>query len=57
MQNRKTAKVIPLLIDYAKESTQEFDELLIEKNRYGAIWVHFAVRPKDNRHKVLFINA
>ena len=36
---------------------QEFDELLIEKNRYGAIWVHFAVRPKDNRHKVLFINA
>ena len=46
-----------ILIDYAKESAQEFDELLIEKNRYGAIWVHFAVRPKDNRHKVLFINA
>ena len=36
---------------------QEFDELLIEKNRYGAIWVHFAVRPKENRHKILFINA
>jgi hypothetical protein len=46
-----------ILLDYAKESKQEFDELLIEKNRYGAIWLHFAVRPKDNRRKVAFINA
>ena len=46
-----------ILIDYAKESAQEFDELLIEKNRYGAIWLHFAVRPKDNRRKVAFIQA
>ena len=46
-----------ILIAYAKESAQDYDELLIEKNRYGAVWVHFAVRPKDNRHKVLFINA
>ena len=56
-----------ILIAYAKESAQEFDELLIEKrsalplgsskNRYGAVWLHFAVRPKENRHKVNFINA
>ncbi len=46
-----------ILINYANESAQEFDELLIEKNLYGAIWVHFSVRPKDNRHKVSFINA
>ena len=46
-----------ILMDYADETKQEFDELLIEKNRYGAIWLHFAVRPKDNRRKVLFINA
>ena len=46
-----------ILLDYEKESKQEFDELLIEKNRYGAIWLHFAVRPKDNRRKVAFINA
>ena len=46
-----------ILINYAKESTQEFDELLIEKNRYGAIWLHFAVRPKGNRRKVAFIQA
>ena len=46
-----------ILLDYADETHQEFDELLIEKNRHGAIWLHFAVRPSGNRHKVLFINA
>ena len=46
-----------ILISYAKESHQEFDELLIERNRYGAVWLHFAVRPKDNRHKVNFLNT
>ena len=46
-----------ILMDYADESKQEFDELLIEKNRYGAIWLHFAVRPSGNRRKILFINA
>ena len=44
-----------ILIAYAKESNQDYDELLIEKNRYGAVWLHFAVRPKDNRRKVAFI--
>ena len=46
-----------ILLDYADESKQDFDELLIEKNRYGAIWLHFAVRPSGNRRKVCFINA
>ena len=46
-----------ILLDYAEESHQQFDELLIERNRYGAIWLHFAVRPKGNRRKVAFINA
>ena len=46
-----------ILLDYADESRLDFDELLIERNRYGAIWLHFAVRPKDNRNKVNFINA
>ena len=46
-----------ILIGYANESHQDFDELLLEKNRYGALWLHFAVRPKDNRRKVAFINA
>ena len=56
-----------ILLDYADESGQDFDELLIEKRsalplgsskkRYGAIWLHFAVRPFSNRRKVNIINA
>ena len=46
-----------ILLDYADESHRDFDEILIEKNRYGAIWLHFAVRPKGNRRKVLSINV
>ncbi len=46
-----------ILLDYADESHQDFDELLIERNRYGAIWLHFAVRPFSNRRKVAFIRA
>ena len=46
-----------ILLDYADESKQDFDELLIERNRYGAIWLHFAVRPFSNRRKVAFIRA
>ena len=38
-----------ILLDYADESNQEFDELLIERNRYGAIWLHFAVRAIKNK--------
>ena len=46
-----------ILREYADESHQDFDELLIEKNRYGAIWLHFAVRPRENRRRILYINA
>ena len=44
-----------ILLDYADESKQEFDELFIEKNKYGRYWVHFAVRPKGNRRKIAFL--
>ena len=46
-----------ILLDISNETHQDFDELLIERNRYGAIWLHFAVRPANNRRKILFINA
>ena len=46
-----------ILLDISDEACEDFDELLIEKNRYGTIWLHFAVRPKENRKKVVFINA
>jgi len=37
-------------------STADFDELLIECNARGAIWLHFAVRPTRNRRKLRFIS-
>ena len=46
-----------ILLDYADETGDEFDELLLERNRFGAFWLHFAVKPKGNRHKVLFISV
>ena len=46
-----------ILIQYANETQQDFDELLLEKNKHGAIWLHFAVKPKDNRRKILFLTA
>ena len=42
------------LLDISDESKEDFDELLIEKSS-RSIWVHFAVRPKDNRRKVMFL--
>jgi len=36
-------------------SPADFDELYIERNKTGRYWIHFAVRPKDNRRKGNFI--
>ena len=44
-----------ILMDYADETKQDYDELLIERNRSGGFWLHFAVRPKDNRRKTMFL--
>ncbi len=44
-----------ILLDISEESQEDFDELLIEKSS-KSIWVHFAVRPCENRHKVDFLN-
>ena len=44
-----------ILLDIADEWKREYDELFIERNRKGHYWLHFAVRPKDNRRKTLFL--
>ena len=44
-----------ILMDYADESRQDYDELLIERNKSGRYWVHLAVRPKGNRRKPMFL--
>jgi hypothetical protein len=46
-----------ILLNYADLTDQDFDELLIERSKKGTYWVHFAVRPKDNRRKVMFIQV
>jgi hypothetical protein len=48
-----------ILLDTADDWKQDFDELLIERNRKGRYWVHFAVRPPSvgNRRKVMFIEG
>ena len=46
-----------ILLNYADNTMQEFDELLIERSNKGSYWVHFAVRPKENRRKVMFIQT
>ena len=45
-----------ILMDYADETKQDYDELLIERSPQGNYWVHFAVRSKDNRRKTKFID-
>ena len=44
-----------IFLDISEESGEEFDELFIEKSA-KSVWVHFAVRPCENRRKVDFLN-
>ena len=46
-----------ILLDIADGTKQEYDELYIERNSAGRYWIHFAVRPKDNRHKNGFLKV
>ena len=49
-------RYVTLLLDISDEWHQDFDELLLERNARG-YWLHFAVRPKNNRRKILLINV
>ena len=48
-----------ILLDYADETKQDYDELLLEHGANGVIWLHFAVRPpgQQNRRKISFLKA
>lgn len=46
-----------ILLDISEESKRDYDELLIERSPKSTYWLHFAVRPKDNRRKVRFIQT
>ena len=45
-----------ILLDIADGTGKDFDELLLEQ--HGNIcWLHFAVRPKENRRRISFIHV
>ena len=46
-----------ILLDIADGSKRDYDELFIERSKQGRYWIHFAVRPKDNRRKTAFIQT
>ena len=46
-----------ILLDISDGTKQDYDELYIERNGAGRYWIHFAVRPKDNRRKVGFLQT
>ena len=39
-----------ILLDISDLNHEDFDELIIERRGY-TYWIHFAVRPKDNRRR------
>jgi uncharacterized protein YcbK (DUF882 family) len=45
-----------ILLDIADGTKQDYDELLLEQ--HGSVcWLHFAVRPKDNRRRIEFLKV
>jgi len=44
-----------ILLDIADDTGQDYDELFIEWKKGGRYWLHFAVRPEDNRRKTMFL--
>ena len=45
-----------ILVDIADGTKQDFDELLLEQHG-NVCWLHFAVRPKNNRRRIGFIRT
>ena len=48
-------RYMQILNQMSETNNRDFDELFLER-RGNTYWVHFAVRPKDNRRKILFFN-
>ncbi|SEN14901.1 Peptidase M15 [Prevotella sp. ne3005] len=46
-----------VLMDISDGTKLDYDELFIERSKQGRYWIHFAVRPKDNRRKTAFIQT
>ena len=53
MGPEQMVRMAGILLDISDGTKRDFDELIQEK-RGTTYWIHFAVRPKDNRRKILF---
>ena len=43
-----------ILLDISDLNKEDFDELIIERSKLGNYWIHFAVRPMENRRRTNF---
>ena len=46
-----------ILMDISDGTKRDYDELFVERNKQGRYWIHFAVRPRDNRRRTAFIQT
>ena len=46
-----------ILLDISDDTKRDYDELYIERNSAGRYWIHFAVRPKDNRRRTGYLKG
>ena len=46
-----------ILLDISDNAQEDFDELLMERSSRGTYWLHFAVRPKNNRRKIRLLQT
>ena len=44
-----------ILLDISDKAKKDFDEILMER-KGNSLWLHFAVRPENNRRKIAFLN-
>ena len=43
-----------ILLDISDKTKKDFDEILMER-KGNSLWLHFAVRPENNRRKIKFL--
>ncbi len=54
MGQEHAIRMMTILLDIADVRKEDFDELFFER-RATVYWLHFAVRPQDNRRKIRFM--
>lgn len=56
MGKEQLLRYVTILLDIGDNMHQDFDELLMER-KGNCYWLHFAVRPSNNRRKIHLINV